>query len=177
MNKIAHYIEYYRNLGSQYALTQGTTTKTAGLMPSSRMGKATLGALGIGGGIAAAKAMSPEPSMVENMYEGGKDMLSDMSQEDMMGYANLLQQMSGGGGYSMGYDAGSASPVDYSMSDLGDPYASMGYDTQDPYASMGYAAQDPYASMGYVAQDPYASMGYEAQMSPEEMAQYMAYYQ
>lgn len=167
MNKIAHFIEHYRNLGSQYALSQGSTsTKTAGFMPSSRMGKAALGALGIGGGIAAAKALSPEPSMMENMYEGGKDMLSNMSQEDMMGYANLLQQMSGGGGYSMGYDAGSASPVDYSMSDLG-----------DPYASMGYAAQDPYASMGYAAQDPYASMGYEAQMSPEEMAQYMAYYQ
>jgi hypothetical protein len=154
MNKIAQFINYHRVLGSNYARNQ-MMSKTAGIIPSSRLGKLTTGALGVGGALAAAKAMQPEPSMLENMYDGGRDMLSNMSQEDLMGYANLLNQMSSQGGYSMGYDAGSMSPVDYSMSDIGDPYASM----------------------GYAAQDPYASMGYEAQMSPEEMAQYMAYYQ
>jgi hypothetical protein len=86
------------------------------------------------------------------MYEGGKDMLGNMSQEDVMGYANLLSQLQGGaGGYSMGYSAGSPSPSDYAMQDLGDLGA-------------------------YAEQDPYATMGYEAGMSPEEMQQYMAYY-
>lgn len=148
MNKLAHFIEHYRALGAQDALNAGHT-KTARFMPSSRLGKAALGALGIGGGIAAAKAMSqPEPGMLENMYEGGKDMLSNLSQDDIMGYANMLQQLNdSGGGYSMGYDAGSLSPVDYGMQDI-----------------------------GYADYDPSSQMGYEAQMSPEEMQQYMAYY-
>ena len=148
MNKLAHFIDHYRTLGAQAALSGGQT-KTAGFLPSSRLGRAALGALGIGGGVAAAKAMSePEPSALENMYEGGKDMLSNMSQDDLMGYANMLQQLNaGGGGYSMGYDAGSVSPTDYAMQDL-----------------------------GYVDYDPSSQMGYEAQMSPEEMQQYMAYY-
>ena len=147
MNKLAQYIDYYRNLGRQAALSE--TQKVAGIMPSSRLGKAALGALGIGGGIAAARAMSrPEPSALENMYEGGKDMLSNMSQEDLMGYASLLQQLQGGGGaYSMGYDSGTPSPTDYAMQDI-----------------------------GYYAPSPADQMGYEAQMSPEEMELYRAYY-
>ena len=97
MNKLANYVNYYRNLGRQAALQQ--TEKTAGMMPRSRLGKAALGALGIGGGIAAAKALSqPEPSTMENLYEGGKDMLSNMSQEELMGYATMLGQLQGGGG-------------------------------------------------------------------------------
>jgi hypothetical protein len=155
MNKLASFIQYYRDLGSQAALQQGQE-KTARLMPRSRLGKAALGALGLGGGIAAAKAMSqPEPSTLENMYEGGKDMLSNMTQEDVMGYANMLQQLQGGGGggYAMGYDASSLSPSDYAMTDLG-----SGYDQSQ------------------VNYDPYATMGYEAQMSPEEIQQYMNYY-
>ena len=154
MNKLAYFVEHYSNLGRQAAIQdiQNGHTKTAGIIPSSRMGKALLGAAGLGGGLAAYKATRPEPSALENMYEGGKDMLSNMSQEDLMGYANLLSQLqSGGGGYSMGYNAGSPSPSDYAMQDLGD----LG---------------------GYAAQDPYATMGYEAGMSPEEMQQYMAYY-
>jgi hypothetical protein len=150
MNKLAHFVDYYRNLGRQAALQQ--TEKTAGMMPRSRLGKAALGALGIGGGIAAAKALSqPEPSAMENLYEGGRDMLSNMSQEELMGYANMLSQLQGGGGgggYSMGYSAGSPSPTDYTMQDLGEGYA----------------------------QDPSSQMGYESQMTPEEMQQYMAYY-
>ena len=149
MNKIAQFVDYYRNLGRQDAMA--ASQKTAGMLPSSRLVKAALGALGIAGGIGAAKALSrPEPSTLENLYEGGKDMLSNMSQEDLMGYARLLQNAQGGGGYSsMGYSAASPSPSDYAMQDLG--------------------------SMDY-GEDPYAQMGYEAQMSPEEMQQYMAYY-
>jgi len=147
MNKLAQFVEHYRNLGRQAALAD--REKTAGILPNSRMGKAALGALGIGGGIAAAKALSrPEPSTLENLYEGGKDMLSNMTQEELMGYANMLSQLQRGGGYSMGYDAGSISPVDYSMQDIGQEYA----------------------------YDPSSQMGYEAAMSPEEMQQYMNYY-
>ena len=159
MNKIAQFVEHYRNLGIQAALAN--REKTAGFMPSSRMGKAALGALGLAGGVGAAKALSqPEPSTLENIYEGGKDMLSNMTQEDMMGYANMLSQLQGGGGYSMGYDAGSPSPADYAMEDIGayDPSYASGYDS------------------GYANYDPSHSMGYESQMTPEEMQQYMAYY-
>lgn len=155
MNKIAYFIEHFRNLGRQAALEGGE--KTAGFMPSSRMGRLGLGALGLAGGIGAAKALSrPEPSMLENMYEGGKDMLSNMSQEDVMGYANILSQMQGGQGYSMGYNAGSPSPSDYAMQDLGGDYG------QD------YGGYDNY--------DVDSAMGYGAGMSPAEMQQYMAYY-
>ena len=87
MNKIAQFVEHYRNLGRQAALAD--RQKTAGFLPNSRMARAGLGALGLAGGIGAAKALSaPEPGALENMYEGGKDMLSNMSQEDMMGYAS-----------------------------------------------------------------------------------------
>lgn len=151
MNKIAQFVEYYRNLGRQASLAN--REKTAGLLPNSRMARLGLGALGLAGGIGAAKALSnPEPSTLENMYEGGKDMLSNMSQEDLMGYANMLAQLQGGGGYSMGYDASTPSPSDYAMQDLG---------------PMEY---------GQYAYDPASQMGYESQMTPEEMQQYMAYY-
>lgn len=147
MHKLAQFVDHYRALGAQHALSQ-SREKTARFLPSSRLGRAALGALGLGGGIAAAKSMStPEPSTLENIYEGGKDMLSNMSQEDVMGYATMLQQLNAGGGYSMGYDAGSPSPSDYAMQDI-----------------------------GYDDYDPYAQMGYQAQMSPEEMQQYLAYY-
>lgn len=151
MNKLAQFVQHYRNLGSQAAL--GETEKTAGFLPSSRMARAGLGALGLAGGIGAAKALSkPEPGALENMYEGGKDMLSNMSQEDLMGYANMLSQLQGGAGYSMGYDAGTPSPSDYATQDLG---------------------QMDYNQYGY---DPASQMGYESQMTPEEMQQYMSYY-
>lgn len=151
MNKIAHFVEYYRNLGRQAALAD--REKTAGILPNSRMARLGLGALGLAGGIGAAKALStPEPSALENMYEGGKDMLSNMSQEDLMGYANMLAQLQGGGGYSMGYDAGSPSPSDYAMQDLGQ------------------------LDQVYAQYDPSSQMGYESQMTPEEMQQYMAFY-
>lgn len=150
MNKLAQFVEHYRNLGRQAAISD--TEKTAGFLPSSRLARAGLGALGLAGGIGAAKALStPEPSTLENMYEGGKDMLSDMSQEDLMGYANMLSQLQGGG-YSMGYDAGTPSPSDYAMQDLGQ------------------------LDQAYAQYDPTSQMGYEAQMTPEEMQQYMAYY-
>lgn len=159
MNKLAQFVDYYKNLGRQAA--QADREKTAGFLPSSRLGKAGLGALGLAGGIGAAKALSqPEPSALESIYEGGKDMLSNMSQEELMGYANMLSQLQQGGGYSMGYDAGSPSPADYTMQDIG---------AYDPSYASGYDA-------GYADYDPSASMGYEAQMSPEEMSQYMAYY-
>ena len=151
MNKLAQFIEYYENLGRQAAMSD--RQKTAGFLPTSRLGRLGLGALGLAGGIGAAKALStPEPSALENLYEGGKDMLSNMSQEDVMGYANMLSQLQGGGGYSMGYDSGTPSPSDYTMQDLGQLGANYG------------------------EYDPYSSMGYESQMSPEEMQQYMAYY-
>ena len=151
MNKLAQFVDYYRNLGRQAALAD--REKTAGFLPSSRMAKAGLGVAGVLGGIGAAKALStPEPSTLENMYEGGKDMLSNMSQEELMGYASMLAQLQGGGGYSMGYDAGTPSPSDYAMQDLG---------------------QMEYNPYGY---DPTSQMGFEAQMTPEEMQQYMAYY-
>lgn len=155
MNKIAYFIEHFRNLGRRAAL-EGVE-KTAGFMPSSRMGRLGLGALGLAGGIGAAKSLSqPDPGVLENMYDGGRDMLSNMSQEDLMGYANILSQMQGGGGYSMGYDVSRPSPGDYAMQDLGGDYE------QD------YGEYDNF--------DVDSAMGYGAGMSPAEMQQYMAYY-
>ena len=45
MNKIAQFVEHYRNLGRQAALAD--RQKTAGFLPNSRMARAGLGALGL----------------------------------------------------------------------------------------------------------------------------------
>ena len=150
MNKLAQFVDYYRNLGRQAALAD--REKTAGFLPSSRMAKAGLGVAGVLGGIGAAKALStPEPSTLENMYEGGKDMLSNMSQEELMGYASILGQLGQGSGYAMNYAAGTPSPSDYSLQDLGQ------------------------LDQEYASYDPSSMMGYSYQMTPEEAYQYMAF--
>lgn len=157
MNKMASYVQFFVDMGKQAALQEGQTkvANLARLMPKSRMGKATLGLGALGGALAGAKALGqPEPNALENMYEGGKDMLSNMSQEELMGYANLLGQLNQGG--VMGYDASGVQADPYSLEDMG------GYG--------GY--EDP---MAYAPQGG-DMMGYDAQMSPEEMQQYMAYY-
>jgi hypothetical protein len=149
MIKVAQFIDHYRRLGAQAAQQQAGQAKHAGLsslLPKSRMGKLGLGALGALGAGAAYKHTQQEPGLLESAYDGGKEMLGNMSQEDLMGYAAMLEQLQGGGGYSQGYAADELSPADYSLEDLG--YPTNGYDTS----------------------------GYEAQMSPEEAAQYYAYY-
>lgn len=157
MNKLANFIEYHRNLGRQQAmLDTGSLTKQADVLskvlPKSRMGRLALGAGVLGGGIAASKALAPkDQSTLESLYSGGKDMLSNVSQEDLMGYLDLVQSLQQGGGQygSMGYSAATPSPSDmYAMSDIGD----------------------------YGSYDPSSSMGYDAQMSPEELQQVMYYH-
>lgn len=154
MNKLASFVNHYRSLGSQLAVSQQQSglEKTAflgKLLPKSRLGKLGLGAAGLVGGTAAMKAMQPEPSMMENLYEGGKDALSNMSEEDVVRYGNLLSQMYNDPSSLMGYDAQGAGSIDPSM----------------------YTMTD----MGYYP-DASSSMGYEAAMSPEEAQAYLQYY-
>jgi hypothetical protein len=152
MNKLAMFVKHYRNLGSQQALsTMSGQEKTAflgKLLPKSRLGKLGLGLAGLGGAGAAYKSMQDQPSTLENLYSGGKDALSNMSQEDLMGYANLIDQLRSGGGSSiLGYGAegGQVDPSMYAMSDM-------------------------------YPEDASSSMGYESQMSPEEAQAYLQYY-
>ena len=147
MNKIAQYIEHFKGLGAQAALQQIETeqTKQAGILPTSRMGRlgaGALGALGLGAGYKALR--QEDPSMLDSALTGGKEMLSDLSPEDLAMYGNLLTNLGAGGGGYASYDARQPSPADYVLQDIG--------------------------------MDPHASMGYESQMSPEEVAQYYAYY-
>lgn len=158
MNKIAHFINHYRALGSQAAISDiSPTVKTANLarfIPKTRIGR--LGATaGVGGaGVLGYNALHQDPSMMDSIG----DSLSSMSQEDLMGYASLLGSMGQGGmgGYSgmMGYqplqqpdygDMGS----EFDMSDIGD-FDTGGYEDSD--------------------------MGYSRPMSPEEEMQYLSYY-
>ena len=149
MNKIAHYINHFRNLGSQAAIQKiaaGQTKQAASIPP--RLRNVILGLGGIGGAGALYKANQEEPGMLESALEGGKDMLRNTSAEDLAGYGNIISQFSGGGGNLAGYSAGQPSPMDYDLQDISGDYAA----------------------------DPYASMGYESQLSPEEEAAYYAYY-
>lgn len=153
MNKLASYVNYYYTMGKQKAVQDlSQTTKTAGLeslIPKSRMGKALLGVGAGAAGLAGMKAMQPEPpSTLENMYEGGKDMLSNMSQEDIQSYADLVNQLRSG--EVMGYDS--------AMGMQADAYP---YDLED---------------LGYYDQPAQDSMGYASQMSPQEAQQYLNYY-
>tara|TARA_Y100000310_G_scaffold276458_1_gene293601 strand:- start:1999 stop:2454 length:456 start_codon:yes stop_codon:yes gene_type:complete len=149
MNKIAQYINHFRNLGSQAAMRKiaaGQTKQAAAISPRLRNV-----ILGLGGGIGAGAlyaANKEEPGMLESALEGGKDMLSNTSPEDLAGYGNLLRSLGEGGGSLAEYAAGQPSPMDYDLQDLGGDYAA----------------------------DPHASMGYSAPMSPEEEAAYYAYY-
>jgi len=134
MNKMANFINFFKTLGAQTAIEHSNGhEKTAfvrslgKLMPKSRMGRLGLAGLGGAGAIAAYKANQDKPSTLENMVAGGKDMLSEMSPEEMMGYINLARSL-GGGDYSMGYDALSG---EYPME--------MAY--ADPADAMGYASQ------------------------------------
>ena len=134
MNKIANFVNFFRVLGAQTAIEHSNGhEKTAfarslgKLVPKSRIGKLGLAGLGGAGAVAAYKANQDQPSTLESMYEGGKEMLSEMSPEEMMGYVNLARSL-GGGDYSMGYDALSA---DYPMEmAYADPSDSMGYEAQ-----------------------------------------------
>ena len=135
MNKMASFINHYRALGAQAAIDQiaPSQEKTAflnKLIPKTRLGRVGAGiAAGIGAG-AAYKGTQEEPSALAEAFEGGKDMLSNMSQEDIMGYINLMQQMNmagPGGGGSLGYaPGGEVDPSAYALQDI--PMEdSMGY--------------------------------------------------
>ena len=150
MNKLAYFASHYQRMGQEAALNQlGGQEKTAflgRLMPKSRLGKLGLGAAGLLGAGAAYKSTREEPSTLENLYEGGKDALSNMSQEELMGYADLISRLG-----------------------RGDTSGLMGYSADQGIDPSMYAMTD-------MAPDPYASMGYESQMSPEEAQAYLQYY-
>lgn len=148
MNKLASFVNHYRQLGAQLAINNASQglEKNAFLgkmLPKSRLGKLGLGLAGLTGAGVAAKSMQDEPSMMENLYEGGKDALSNLSEEDIARYGNLLSNMYGDAS-TMGYSAGMEDPSMYAMTDM-------------------YA-------------DPSSSMGYEASMTPEEAQAYLQYY-
>lgn len=172
MNKLAQYIDHYRNQGAQAALqnfNSGRAKQASALgavgrglgraLPKSRMGQLGLGVgAGVAGlaGLGALGAGQSDPGMLEAALSGGKDMLSDLSPEDLAMYGSLLTNLGeGGGGYSH-YDAHQPSPSDYALEDIGyaDPSYASGYDA-------GYGG-------GY---DP-NTMGYDLPMSPEEESVY-----
>ena len=152
MNKLANFAQRFYVLGSNQAAADMSNTKTAGLeslLPKSRLGKAALGVGAGAAGLMGLKAMGrDEPSTLENLYAGGKDMLSNMSREELMGYAELVNKLRQGD--AMGYDA--------SMGMQADAYP---YEMED---------------IGYYDQPMGDSMGYASQMSPSEIEQYVNYY-
>tara|TARA_Y100000592_G_scaffold22091_1_gene34190 strand:- start:9321 stop:9755 length:435 start_codon:yes stop_codon:yes gene_type:complete len=129
MQKVANMVNFFRVLGAQAALEgYSSHEKTAFLrrmMPKSRGGKALLGLGALGAGIAGMRAAREEPSALENMYEGGKEMLSEMSPEEIMGYVNLARSMGSGDymAYSPNQGLGDLAYMDPSMD-------AMGYEAQ-----------------------------------------------
>lgn len=169
MNKLAQYIDHYRNQGAQAALqnfNSGQTKQASVLgaigrglgraLPKSRMGQLGMGVGASAVGLGALNASQPDPGMLDAALTGGKDMLSDLSPEDLAMYGSLLSNLGGGGAGYTHYDAHQPSPADYALEDVGyaDPSYASGYDS-------GYGG-------GY---DP-NTMGYDLPMSPEEESVY-----
>ena len=122
MNKIATFITHFRTLGSAYAQGLEKNAVLGKILPKTRMGRLGAGVLGATGAGALFKGMQEEePGMLENAVAGGKDLLSNMSQEDLMQYASLLRG-SPGGEYSMGYSPNEMYATEYPPLD-----DSMGY--------------------------------------------------
>lgn len=169
MNKIAHFIEYYRNEGSSAALQtlNPGRTKEAGIrdrlarVAGSRLGKVLgVGAAATGAGLGY-QALHEEPGMLESMAEGGKEMLDNIDPDTLAQYGSVLQQISGGGGYgSMGYDAAQPSPMDYGLQDIAYDPSMMGYEAamSPSEASVYYDYNND--DSGYA--DPFSSSGYDA---------------
>jgi|11_taG_2_1085331.scaffolds.fasta_scaffold00143_10 hypothetical protein len=127
MQKVANFINFFSALGAQAALDGNQPhIKTAflkRLIPKSRGGRVALGLGALGAGVAGMRASREEPSTLDNMLDGGKEMLSDMSPEEIMGYINLARSMQDPQAAMMGYSAPGA--MDYAMPM--DPQESMGY--------------------------------------------------
>lgn len=169
MNKIAHFVEYYRNAGSNAALqnlTQGHT-KQAGVrdrlarLAGSRLGRvAGIGAAGVGAGLGYQALKGDDPGMLESMAEGGKEMLDNLDPDTLAQYGAVLNSLSQGGYGSMGYDASQPSPMDYGMQDIAYDPSMMGYEaTMSPSEASVYYDYNNDDS-GYI--DPFSSSGYDA---------------
>lgn len=160
--KIAGFYNHFRALGAQAAITNVSREKTAGISPAmlgEMIPRSRIGKLGLAAGLGTAgalgyNAMRPDPSLMDTIG----DSLGSMSQEDLMGYANMLgalshPQMQGGYSGAMGY-----SPI-------------QGMQPEDEYGD--YASDIGNFDTGEYAD---SDMGYSRAMSPEEQAQYLAYY-
>lgn len=162
LTKLASFVQHFRNQGTTaaiHALSRPVTgmQKQAGLanlIPKTRIGRlGGLAGLGTAGALGY-NAMRPDPSLMDTIG----DSLGSMSQEDLMGYANMLgalshPQMQGGYSGAMGY-----SPI-------------QGMQPEDEYGD--YASDIGNFDTGEYAD---SDMGYSRAMSPEEQAQYLAYY-
>ena len=169
MNKIAHFVEYYRNAGSAAALqnlSQGHT-KQAGIRDrlaraaGSRLGKVLgVGAAATGAGLGYQALKGEEPGMLESMAEGGKEMLSNIDPDTLAQYGAVLNSLSSGGGYGMGYDASQPSPMDYGLQEIAYDPSMMGYEAamSPSEASVYYDYNND--DSGY--SDPFSSSGYDA---------------
>jgi hypothetical protein len=171
MNKIAHFLEYYRNAGSTAALNnlQQGHTKQAGMsdrvarLASGRLGKLLgVGAAATGAGLGYQALRGEDPGMLESMAEGGKEMLSNLDPDTLAQYGAVLNSLSqAGGGYgSMGYDASQPSPMDYGMQDIAYDPSMMGYEaTMSPSEESVYY---DYNNDDTAYSDPFSSSGYDA---------------
>ena len=170
MNKLAHFVEYYKNAGSSAALQNlnGGFTKEAGIrdrlarMAGSRLGRlAGVGAAGTAAGLGYKAMNSEDPSMLESMAEGGKEMLSNIDPDTLAQYGAVLSSLSSPGGYQhQGYDPGHISPMDYGIQEIAYDPSSMGYEAamSPGEASVYYDISNdntPYS-------DPFSSSGYDS---------------
>ena len=141
MNKIATFINHFRGLGATYAqsVQQQGLEKNAflgKLIPKTRLGRLGAGVAGATGLGALYKGMQDEPGMLENAVEGGKDMLSNMTQEDLMNYAHIL------GATDAGYNQMGYAPT----------YDEMAMEYPDLGGTMGYSApMTPEEEQAYLA--------------------------
>jgi hypothetical protein len=165
MNKLAHFLEYYRNAGATAALhniNQGHT-KQAGMRDSlarlagNRLARvAGVGGAATGAGLGYQALSAEDPGMLESMAEGGKEMLSNIDPDTLAQYGAVLNSLSGGGGYGMNYAAAQPSPMDYGMQEIAYDPSMMGYE-----AAMSPSEESVYYDY-YNNDDPYTSSGYDS---------------
>ena len=171
MNKIAHFVEYYRNAGSAAALQNINPghVKQAGIkdrvarMAASRLGRlAGAGAAATGAGLGYKALNAEDPGMLESMAEGGKEMLSNIDPDTLAQYGSVIGELSrsGLGGGSLGYDASQPSPMDYGLQEIAYDPSMMGYEAamSPSEASVYY----DYANDQNDYSDPFNSSGYDA---------------
>jgi len=172
MNKIAHFVEYYRNAGATAALQNinqghikqaGIQDRLAGLASGRMKRLLGAGAAATGAGLGYSALSGEEPGMLESMADGGREMLNNVDPDTLAQYGQILSSLSagGGGGYgSMNYAPTEPSPMDYGMQDIAYDPSMMGYEAaMSPSEASVYYDYNNDAG-GYI--DPFSSSGYDA---------------